>query len=414
MRILYIVQHFSGPEGTGSLRAYENARLLVARGHKVTLLCARSEHGSQTDIEMARMAGIRIHQSPIDYSQKLSFAHRIFSFVRYMPWAIRTGCRLPRPDVVYASSTPLTVGEIGRRVARHHRIPFVFEVRDLWPEIPIALGVLKNPALKWAACRMARECYRAAAHVVALSPDMKAGVLKWGVADDAVTVVPNCSDLEMFGGWRDRADMRRRFGWREDELVCIHPGSMGLANGLDALLDCGKVLDQAGIQNIHIALVGKGSMKTHLEARVRDERIQSVTVYDPVLRKEMPALLSAADVGVVTVREKAGLEANSANKFFDFLAAGLPVVINYSGWQSQVLRESAAGIAVPPGEAGGLAGALVYLRDNPAAREEMGRAARRLAEARYDREKLVGGIEGVLQRATAIAIGGRRRWSSSC
>ena len=209
-------------------------------------------------------------------------------------------------------------------------------------------------------------------------------------------------------------DALRILGWREDELVCIHPGSMGLANGLDALLDCGKVLDQAGIQNIHIALVGKGSMKTHLEARVRDERIQSVTVYDPVLRKEMPALLSAADVGVVTVREKAGLEANSANKFFDFLAAGLPVVINYSGWQSQVLRESAAGIAVPPGEAGGLAGALVYLRDNPAAREEMGRAARRLAEARYDREKLVGGIEGVLQRATAIAIGGRRRWSSSC
>lgn len=407
MKILYVVQHFSGPEGTSGSRAYENARRLVARGHEVTLLCAQFEHGTSGDLAAARAAGIRILQAPILYGQKLSFARRILAFIRYMPWAVRTGRRLPSPDVVLASSTPLTVGEIGRRVARHHRIPFVFEVRDLWPEVPIALGALRNPVLRWAARRLASICYRAAAHVVALSPDMRAGILRTGVPPECVTVVPNCSDTDLFGGPQDRAGMRRRFDWSADELVCIHPGAMGLVNGLDAVVDCGRQLDAAGIADIHLALVGRGSQRARLEARLRDEGVQCVSIHDPVPKKEMPALLAAADVGLMTVAPIPELQANSANKFFDFLAAGLPVVLNYGGWQAEVLRESGAGLAAPPGDVPGLVALLKRLRTDPAERERMGRAARKLAEERFDRDKLVGEIEQVLIRVTAFRGTGR-------
>ncbi len=396
MNILYIVQHFSGPDGTSGSRAYENVCRLSARGHQVSLLCASFEHGSSRDIETARALGIHVCQSPILYSQKLSFSRRILAFARYMPWAIRTGNRLPRPDVVYASSTPLTVGEIGRRVARHHRIPFVFEVRDLWPEVPIALGVLRNPVLQWVARRMATTCYRAAAHVVALSPDMKTGILKWGVRESKVSVVPNGSDTDLFGGPQDREATRKAFGWERGDLVCIHPGAMGMVNGLDALVDCGRRLDADGIRNIRIALVGNGALRPHLERRIREEGVCSVSIHDAVPKKEMPSLLAAADVGLVTVAAKPGLEANSANKFFDFLAAGLPVVINYGGWQAQVLRESGAGSAMQPGDPDGLARELVRLHGDPQVRTRMGLAARRLAEERYGRDKLVNEIEQVL------------------
>jgi glycosyltransferase involved in cell wall biosynthesis len=385
-----------------------------SRGGTKSRCCAPgSKHAGPEDIEAARAAGIQVFQAPIVYSQKLSFARRILAFARYVPWAIRTGCRQPRPDVVYASSTPLTVGEIGRRVARHHRIPFIFEVRDLWPEVPIALGVLKNPLLQWAARRMARKCYRAAAQIVALSPDIKNGILRWGVEETKVSVVPNCSDPELFGGAQDRAAVRRQFGWKEEELVCIHPGAMGIVNGLDALVDCGKALDAQGGANIRIALVGSGALRSHLETRIREEGVQSVSIHDAVCKKEMPALLAAADIGLVTVAAKPGLEANSANKFFDFLAAGLPVVINYGGWQAQVLRESGAGRAAPAGDAEALARILIGLRDDLAVRQQMGRAARRLAVDRYDRGKLVGEIEDVLRRAVALHGGEDEAPSSS-
>lgn len=401
MHVLYIVQHFATPSTAGSSRAFENARRLIRRGHRVTMLCGRLERNTDRDVDEARAAGIELHMAPVVYSQKLSYVQRLWVFRRYMKWAVRTGSRLERPDVVFASSTPLTVGDIGRRIAARHGVPFVFEVRDLWPEVPIALGALRLPPLRWMARRMAARTYAAATRVVALSTDMARVIETWGVPADRVSVGPNACDIDAFGSAEAEAHRdaeRERRGW-QGKFVAIHPGAMGRVNGLDYVLDAGKALDRMGEDGIVLALVGEGSERPRLEARIAAEGIRSVAVAPAVPKRTMPAVLAAADVGLVTVADRPYLDTNSANKFFDFLAAGRPIVLNYAGWQASVLGDSGAGVAVSPSDPGALAAALRRLRDEPETRTAMGRSARRLAETQFARERLVDDIERALRSA---------------
>jgi len=395
MNILYIVQHFSGPHSSSGSRPYENGRLLVERGHDVTLLCGHTEGAADADIELAREAGIVIHRAPVRYGHRMSYSRRLLAFHAYMRWAVRTGKACRNPDVVFASSTTLTVGEIGRKVAAHHRVPLMFEVRDVWPEVPIALGALRNLVLRWMAFRMARRVYAASSHIVALSPDMKRMIDRHGVPPEKISVIPNCSDNALFGSREERTQTRRRYGW-DGEFVCIHPGAMGLVNGLDYLLDVAKCLDARDAGDILVALVGRGRLRDHLAARIRQEGIRSAILYDPIAKKDMPGLLAGADVGLMSVADRPHLAANSANKFFDFLAAGLPVVLNYGGWKADVLRDSGAGVSCSPQQPAEFAEVLVRLAENSGECERMGRAARQLAETHYDRGLLVGQLENVL------------------
>lgn len=397
MRILYVVQHFSGPSGWGSSRAFENARRLVRMGHSVVLLCGTFDKAVPEDIDHARNAGIEIYRAPVLYSQRLPYLGRLVAFRRYMGWAVRTGKSLPRPDIVFASSTPLTVGEIGRKVALHHRAPFVFEVRDLWPELPMSVGALKNPVLRHMACRMARRVYDAADHVVALSPDMKQGVAAWGVPEDRITVIPNCSDTALFGSRNGRDEERKRLGW-DGKLVCLYSGVLGKMNNLDYLLDAAKELDRAGVDDVLIAIMGSGGERQRLAQRIETENLRAVRLYDPVPKSEMHRPLAAADVGVVSLLPMDCLEGSSPNKFFDFLAAGLPVVVNFDGWLADALRESRAGTQVDPYGPGELGLLLMALRDDPARRQRLGEAARKLAEERFDRDKLVTVLESTLRQ----------------
>lgn len=395
MRILYIVQHFNGPSGSSGSRPYENARRLVQMGHEVTLLCGTSKKSSPQDVEDAKRVGIDLHRAPVIYNHNFSYFKRLLSFRDYMKWAIHEGKSLPKPDVVFASSTPLSVGEIGRQVAKYHGVPFVFEARDLWPEIAVEVGALRNPLLRFMAYRMAQNIYAAADHIIALSPGMKDGIKEWNIPDQCITVIPNCSDTELFGSRQERDSMRKTMGW-EDKFVCIHPGSIGLVNNLDYLLDCAKALEQMNVMDIHIAIIGDGRQKAHLRQRIKDENIKLASVFDPIPKKDMPNLLAAADVGMVSFLPLKCLETNSANKFFDFMAAGLPTILNYGGWQASVLRESGAGVSMDPSNPSDMASTLISMRDNPEQLFEMGIAARKLAETKYDRNLLVKQLEEAL------------------
>jgi len=404
VNVLYIVQHFASRSAMrGGVRPFETARRLVASGHRVTLLCG-SFGDTRTSDDEARAAGIQVIRSSVLYRQNLSYVRRMGVFGRYLAWAIRTAKAAPRPDVVFASSTPLTVGEVGRVAARHHRVPFVFEVRDLWPEIPIALGALPTPFLRWGARLMARRIYAAATEVVALSPDMARVIREdWGVEAARIRVVPNCSDLDLYATPEveaERAAFRARMGWN-GKLVAIHAGAMGRVNGLDYVLDAAKALDAAGEREVEIALLGGGSERPRLEARARKEGIRCVSFHAEVRHRDMPAWLAATDVGLVTVAHLPYLETNSANKFFDSLAAARPVVLNYGGWMADVLRETGAGLSANARSPASFADALRTLRADPGRRAAMGRAARALAESRYSREALTRELESVLVRAAA-------------
>jgi glycosyltransferase involved in cell wall biosynthesis len=403
VNILYVVQHYNGPDSSfpGGGRAYEAARRLVARGHTVTLLCGTGPGLDKAARVATEVAGIQLRPVDVRYDQGFSFARRLLSFVTYATKATLEARVIERPDVVLASSTPLTVGLIGLVAASHHRVPLVFEVRDLWPELPIALGIVRNPALKWAAHNLADRVYRGAKEIVALSPGMRDGIVARGIPTERITVIPNAADTQMFGDLSTRDETRREFGW-DGKMVAIHHGAMGRVNGLHYVLDCGTWLDAHGVESIHIALVGEGSERASLAARIEAQGIKSVKLYPSVPRSTIPRVLAAADVGLMITRLCPELQWNSANKLFEFLAAGLPVIVNYEGWHADLLRGVSAGESVSSIDGAEMGRVLIAMRDNPERRLAKGRAARQLAVDQFDRDRLVDRLEMVLKRACGI------------
>ncbi len=409
MRILYIDQYFSNREGISGTRAYEFARRWVAAGHTVTVLAGTS-HYSHLDREGQRrllrktmVDGIRVISIRVPYAQQMGVAGRLRAFFAFMLWAALAGVFTARHDVVFASSTPLTVGVPATLISRVRGIPFVFEVRDLWPRAPIELGALKNPAAIAIARFAEKLFYRLAVKVVALSPGMVEGVVATGKARGDVVMIPNSCDVDLFGE-AGAQDVRAELDIPTDATLIIHAGNLGPSNDGDWLLDLAAHWQGAGRDDMHLLLLGEGSERARLERRRTEKSLTNVTFAGPVTRSATARYVRAADLGVVSFADLPVLATNSPNKFFDYLAAGRPVLVNTDGWTAELLRESGAGLVLPRPSRDAAALAAELARD-PKRRAKMGRQAKKLA-ARFERGRLGEQLLAVLQTAAAVSPGG--------
>ncbi len=304
-----------------------------------------------------------------------SFGRRIAGFGGFAAAAAAAAVRLPRPDVVFATSPALTVAVPGLAAARRHRAPLVFEVRDLWPRAPIEMGALRNPAARALARALERAAYRGAAHVVALSPGMRDGVVASGVAPDDVTLIPNAADLDLFSPEVDPGDLGARFG---DDFVCSYFGTMGEANDLDQVVRAATLLADRGEDGVTFALMGDGKRRPALEEEVRRRGLPNVALL-PAGDKSAAARLAAASDACLTVfKDVPVLATNSPNKLFDTFAAGRAAIVNTDGWQRELVEHNEAGVYVRPADAEDLAGRVLALRDDPELTATMGANARRL------------------------------------
>lgn len=402
MHVAYIHQHFTTTAGATGTRSYELAQRLIRAGHRVTMICGTFDLSDVKATPGRRVAdlqidGIHVKCIAEPYANRMGFLRRVLAFGRFA----RTATRVVRSldaDLIFATSTPLTVGIPGMKGARHLRVPFVFEVRDLWPELPIAMGIIRNPALIWYTRRMERRIYMAADHIIALSPGMKEGICRTGYPPERVTMIPNGCDLELFRPCDQRLD-DPRFG-SADEFRAIFTGAHGQANGLDAVLDAAAELKRRGEKGIRIVFLGKGGRKQELIARAQRDGLGSlVTFLDPIPKKELAHVLPRLDAGLMVLRNvPAFYYGTSPNKFFDYIACGIPVINNYPGWLADLIREHRCGLAVPPDDPRAFADALLWLRDNRAQAREMGRRGRLLAERHFDRDRLAACFVRTLER----------------
>lgn len=410
MRIIYLHQYFTTPDMTGGTRSYEIARRLVARGHEVhmvTTLRDAAPH-ERRRWSVREVAGIHVHSLPVPYSNRMTYSRRIAAFARFAFEAAREASRLGG-DIVYATSTPLTIAIPAVRAARAHRIPMVFEVRDLWPEIPVAVGALRNPVMIAMARRLERFAYMNAAHIVALSDGMRDGIVAAGQAASRITVIPNACDREMFDvGDGPGRDIRGRYEWLGDRPLVLYTGTLGLINGVTYMVHLAAEALKID-PDVRFVVVGDGREEAHVRATAARLGVldRNFFLLPPVAKTAVPAWLSAADIASSFVIDQPVLWANSANKFFDAFAAARPIAINYGGWQAAVIRESGAGLVLDPRDLQSAAAQTVRaLRDDAwlrAARD----AARRLATDRYDRDHLTDTLEGVLLRVVAPSTPGR-------
>jgi glycosyltransferase involved in cell wall biosynthesis len=392
MRLLYIHQHFVTPKGSGGIRSYQMARRMIERGHRVTMLCGRGVDGQtglvgpfDHGIRRGQVDGIDVIEVDLAYSNKDNFFKRTKTFLSFM---LRTSKLVftEQYDLLFATTTPLTVGLPGILGRWFRRKPFVFEVRDLWPELPRAMGVIRNPVVLWAMGVLEWASYRSAHRLIGLSPGIVDGIAHRGVKRDRIASVPNGCDIDIFG-----ADIQpwQPDGVRSDDLMAVFTGAHGIANGLDAVLDAARILQRRGRDDIRIVLIGNGMRKPDLMARATREGLRNVLFLDPVRKTELVGLMKRADVGLqLLANVPAFYYGTSPNKFFDYIASGLPVLNNYPGWLAELIEDASCGIAVPPENAEAFADALSRFADDREATRAMGRRARSLAETQFARDRL--------------------------
>lgn len=394
MHVLYFHQHFSTPQGSAGTRSYEMAQALIRAGHSVTMVCgsyAQGNTGLASPFTKGRrrgmVAGIDVIEFDLNYGNDMGFAQRIGVFAKFALGSIGVALREPA-DVVFATTTPLTAGIPGIFARWFRRKPFVFEVRDLWPELPKAMGVITNPLVLWLMSVLEWSSYRSANRLVGLSPGIVDGIAARGVSRDRITMVPNGCDLDLFA---DPAEAWRPEGVRDDQMLAIFTGTHGNANGLDAVLNAAAVLKARNRDDIRIALVGQGRDKAALQDRARAEGLDNVLFLDPVPKTRLTGLMAGADLGLQVLRNvPAFYYGTSPNKFFDYISAGLPVLNNYPGWLAGLIDETDCGFAVSPDNPEAFADALIAAAEDRQALTKKGANARQLAEAQFSRSLLAG------------------------
>ena len=392
MHILYIHQHFATPAGSTGTRSYEFARRWVKAGHKVTLITGHYDVGGlqvsgalyrKQDIE-----GINVIIVGTKYSNKQSYLRRVTSFLSFCLLSIYAGLRIKKIDVIYASSTPLTVGIPAMVIKWVKRVPFVFEVRDQWPEIPIELSIITNGFLIKILLWLEKTIYRNCSSIVALSPGQADGIRAVLTEEKPITVIPNSCDIDIFrpdiDGFR-RGRIRQRRGWK-DKLVLLHTGAMGKVNGLDFVIDAAERLKDHS--DIIFVLIGDGNQKSSLESRVKKLGLSNVEILSSVPKGELPEFYAAADIGLVIIGNFPIIEHNCANKFFDSLSAGKLVLLNYSGWQKEILEGDEAGFGCTLCNLDEFVEKVLYLKSHIQQVEKMGQNARRVAVKNFNRDDL--------------------------
>lgn len=402
MHITYIHQHFCTPSGSFGTRSYEFALRLIEAGHRVSMICGVGDRTADTfgkirGVHRFDADGIDVHCIGAKYSNNMGFYRRMRAYGEFAREATRVVSGIDA-DLVFATSTPLSVGIPGMKAAKRLSAPFVFEVRDLWPELPIQLGMLKNPLLKAYAKRLERKIYFSAKHIVALSPGMKDGICQTGYPREQVTLIPNGCDFNLFRPTQESLQ-DRRFG-EPGSTRFVFAGAHGRANGLDAVLDAARILKERNTIGIQLVFIGLGSERDRLMQRSRDEGTAPFISWLPAIpKRELAEILPCMDVGMMILKNlPAFYYGTSPNKFFDYISCGLPVLNNYPGWVADMIEENDCGVVVPPDDPQAFADAIIRLKESVSARREMGDRSRALAESKFSRDVLAAKFVNVIER----------------
>lgn len=403
MHILYFHQHFSTPNGATGTRSYEMARKLLQRGHSVTMVCGSYNVGasglSQDFINGKRegdVDGIRVIEFDLSYANTDSFLTRTGQFLKFAWQSVKLALT-EKYDLLFATSTPLTASIPGIFAKFFRRKPFVFEVRDLWPELPKAMGVITNPLILAGMSVLEKVSYLLANRCIGLSPGIVSGIQKRAKSSLPVDMVPNGCDLELFAA---PVEYEFPFEKKTNDIIACFTGAHGLANGLDNILDAASVLKSRGVENIKLVFVGEGKVKGQMQQRASDENLDNCLFLPAMPKTKLVGFLQQVDIGLMPLANvPAFYYGTSPNKFFDYISCGLPVLNNYPGWLADMINEHKCGVAVPPEDAVALADALQKMAADKTELVAMGKRGRSLAEAEFNRAQLSDKFAHALEQA---------------
>jgi len=412
LRILYIHQHFTTREGWWGTKSYEFSKYLVSQGHRVTMITGITqlkflkEFDKKRLIQRMNIDGIDTIATNVDYSSRMSYSRRTLAFILFMFLSTYTSLKEKTPDVVFATSPPLTVGIPGIITSKFKKIPFVFEVRDIWPESAVEYGGLKNNFIIKLAEIMEHYFYRNAKKISVISKWTKNRLIEKGVHADKLEFIPTGADVSFFSPLIKGSKIRSQLDIQE-KFVVLYAGNHGVGNGLDKILDASKELKHE--EDIVFIFIGDGKEKSNLIQQSKDSQLKNVIFLDPKPKSEMPEMIAAADVCLISLKNVNQTKASVPNKLFDYLASGKPVLVNFKGDSKRLLEKHNAGVYVEPDNARSMAEMILKMKHNPKWRSEMGRNARKLAEGELSRLESVKKLEKIFYEVNNENLSGLKK-----
>ncbi len=402
LHVLLIHQAFVPPHEPGGTRHYELGRHWVEQGHRFTIvtgdcnyLTGKSSVSKKGLVEVQDLDGVRVLRAYTYPSLHKSFVWRVFAFVSFMVTGILVALRAGKIDLVMGTSPSLFQGASAWVVAVLKRRPFLLEIRDLWPEFAIEMGVLKNPILIRLSRWLERFLYARATHILVNSPAYRDYLLEKGIPDAKISVIPNGVDPAMFDP--DARGERTRDAWNlADKFVVTYAGALGQANDIATIIGAAERL--RGNPQIHFLVAGDGKERPNLEKLVQLSKLTNVTFIGSRPKAEMTDLLAASDACVATLQNIAMFRTTYPNKVFDYMAAGRPTILGIDGVIREVVEKAHGGVFVTPGDDQALAAAVEQLEKHRARSRAMGRSAREYVVRHFNRHDQAQQFAKLLER----------------
>ena len=407
MRILYLSQYFPPEAGATQTRAHEMGRALVQAGHAVTMLAEFPNHPS--GVIPARYRGRLYERDSLDgmevirvwakASPEKTFGSRITFYLSYMFNAILAGIFLARQpyDLILATSPPLFVAAAGLTLSHLRRLPLVVEVRDLWPAAAIALGELRDPrAIRWAT-HLEEACYRRAKQIIVVTRRMQQALEQRGIEPGKLALIPNGANTDLFQFDAAARQKIRQELELSEKFVALYAGILGLAQGLETLLQAARLVQNES--NLHIVLIGDGPQRARLLRMKEEMGLENITILPEQPRSAIPGYLSAADVALIPLRRLALFQMAVPSKLFDAWACARPVICGIEGEAQEIVEKAQGGINIPAEDPPALAQAVRVLAADPIQGQAMGERGQAFTSQHNSRQELAQRLIETLQEA---------------
>lgn len=387
MKILYISQYFPPEMGAPSARVSELSRHWVDAGHQVTVLTGFPNHPDgvlrpeyrkhfRRGVFRERIDGIDVIRTWLLPFPNRKAHERILNYSSFCLSACATGTFVSRPDIVIATSPQLLVGLSGLWISKVKNVPFILEIRDLWPESLAAVGVgSEHSLLHQTLARLADFLYAQADHLVVVTPAFRERLIeKWHVPAEKIYVIQNGVESDVFNSQPPAPELRSALN-AEGRFVVSFIGTLGMAHGLETLIAAAEKL-QSTAPRVLFLLVGEGAERERIMALVKAKNLMNVQFIPQQPRDTIPAYIRASDVCLVLLKKSDVFETVIPTKMLEFMSCGRPVILGVNGQARRILESSRSGIYVPPENADALCDAILQLQHRPALREDLGRNGR--------------------------------------
>jgi colanic acid biosynthesis glycosyl transferase WcaI len=408
VKILYVSQYFPPEMGAPAARVSELSRYWAEAGHEVTVLTGFPNHPTGIVPPQYRakfrhlvgrevIDGVNVVRTWLFPFPNRKAYERMLNYSSFCASSASTGMFLSRPDVIIATSPQLLVGLSGWWLAHCKRVPFVFEVRDLWPESLAAVGIgTGDSLLHRSLARIAGFLYRNSQHIVVVSPSFKDHLItQWGVPPDKVSTVENGVETNLFSPQSADPDLRARLAI-EGKFVASYIGTLGMAHGLESVLEAASRLRHAS--QIVFLLIGDGAEKSRITALACERQLNNVRFLDQQPREQIPAYICASDACLVTLKKNEIFKTVIPTKMLEFMSCARPVILGVDGQARKIIEDAQAGIYVEPENPEQIASAIIQLSSSTEPRELLGRNGRRHIAQHFSRDKTASHYLAVLEK----------------